>query len=43
MTSKKELREREAFWEEVNACLKSIEKDRKLVLMGDMNVKVGDV
>ncbi len=42
MTSKTGLREREAFWEEVNACLKSFEKERKLVMMGDMNAKVGD-
>ncbi len=42
VTSKKGLREREAFWEEVNSCLKSFEKDRKLVMMGDMNTKVGD-
>lgn len=35
--SKKGLREREAFWEEVNACLKSFEKEKKLIMMGDMN------
>ncbi len=39
VTSKKGMREREAFW----ACLKSFEKDRKLVMMGDMNAKVGDI
>ncbi len=42
VTSKKGLREREVFWEEVNACLKTFETERKLVMMGDMNAKVGD-
>ncbi len=42
VTSKKGLSEREVFWEEVNACLKSFKKDRKLVMMGDMNAKVSD-
>ncbi len=42
VTSKKGLKEREVSWEEMNACLKSFEKDRKLVMMGDMNAKVGD-
>ncbi len=41
-TSKKGLREREVFWEEVNTCLKSFETERKLVMMGDMNAEVGD-
>ncbi len=40
--TKKGLRERKVFWEEVNSCLKSFEKERKLVMMGDMNAKVGD-
>ncbi len=41
-TSKRGLREREVFWEDVNTCLKSFETERKLVMMGDMNGKVGD-
>ncbi len=41
-SKKKRLRKREAFWEEVNACLKSFETERKLVMMGNMNAKVRD-
>ncbi len=40
--SKRGLREREVFWEDVNTCLKDFETERKLVMMGDINAKVGD-
>ncbi len=36
VTSKRGLREKEVFWEDVNICLKSFETERKLVMMEDM-------
>jgi len=34
--------EREKFWKELNECLKEFEEGRKVIVMGDMNAKVGD-
>ncbi len=30
------------FWDDVNECLKRFERGSRIVLMGDMNGKVGD-
>jgi len=35
--------ERDKFWNELNECLREFEEGRKVVVMGDMNAKVGDV
>ncbi len=29
------------FWNDLNKCIKSFEKGRKVIVMGDMNAKVG--
>ena len=34
--------ERENFWESLNKCLSSFEKNVRIVVLGDMNAKVGD-
>ena len=34
--------EREAFWEDLNECVKECRADEKVVVLGDMNAKVGE-
>ena len=35
-------KEMEKFWNELNECVNSFEEGRKVIVMGDMNAKVGD-
>ena len=42
LSCKCEDSEREKYWKEMNECLKECEEGRKVVVMGDMNAKVGD-
>ena len=40
-STKKDIDDMNIFWMEVNACLESFENDRRIILMGDMNARVG--
>ena len=40
-STKKDIDDMKIFWMEVNACLESFENDRRIILMGDMNARVG--
>ncbi|MEL7177812.1 MAG: reverse transcriptase domain-containing protein [Pseudomonadota bacterium] len=35
-------KEMDVFWEEVSECVKKFEPERKIIVMGDMNAKVGE-
>ena len=39
--TKKDLEDMRKFWMSLNECLKKFERDRRIILMGDMNGKVG--
>ena len=40
-SSKKDMDGMEKFWMSLNECLRKFESDRRIILLGDMNARVG--